>query len=202
MPCEALAKQGLIEDLSVTRFLWPDVVKLTDLRMYVNVCILLCMVHLDVPAHGRGIEKDEDAEGFYRRMMLKLKDCGVQLSPKARFLEVGSGSGAVLNRLREKGFDIEGVDNSPRGLGVKKADAATLLYENESFDCVISKQVLDGWVYEQFPENQQAMLREIVRVLKKGGVYYAEELLFESIDGLERVSDPTGNQNSWVYKKV
>jgi len=162
------------------------------------------MSHLDVPVFGRGVEREEDADVFYRRMMLKLKDCGVELPPNARLLEVGSGSGTVLNFLKGKGFNIEGVDIKPRSAEVIKADIAALPYEDESFDCVISKQVFDNVVYPmQSPAVQKAMLREIGRALKKGGIFYAVgEVLDEPLEGLRRLHDPSGDYFISVYIKL
>lgn len=157
------------------------------------------MSEVDFPVFGRGIEHKDMLPVFYRSMVLKLEKCGVQISEHAKILEVGSGNGNFLNFLREKGFDIEGVDISPRGPEVKKADIAELPYNDESFDCIISKQVFDGALYVQ---NEKAMLKEIVRVLKKDGLYYAVEIFFEPIEGLELLPDPNGNQTSSVYIKL
>ncbi len=157
------------------------------------------MSQIDSPTFGRGIEDKDNLPIFYRGMLLKLRNCGVPLSQDAKGLEVGSGNGNFLNYLREKGLDIEGVDIAPRGPNVKKADIAELPYPKESFDYVLSKQVFDGALYAQ---DQKAMLNEIVRVLKKGGIYYAVEFFFEPIDGLEPLRDPTGSQSGSVYKKV
>lgn len=160
------------------------------------------MSQMDSPIFGRGIEDKNHLPVFHHMMLQKLQDCGVSLPEKAKGLEVGSGNGNFLNHLRENGLDIEGVDIKPRGPEVKEADIAALPYSDELFDYVLSKQVFDGWLYDQDVEKQKAMLREIVRVLKKGGVYYAMESFFEPIEGLELIPDPKGNRVSSVYKKV
>ena len=153
---------------------------------------------------GKGIENKDNAEGFYRRMMLKLDHCDVNLPPDAKFLEVGSGSGTVLSFLKEQGLDIEGVDIKPTGPDVIEANVTALQYDDESFDCVISKQVFDNIMYPmQSPETQNTMLREIVRVLKRGGIFYAvSEVLDEPIEGLRRLRDKNGDYVIAVYRKV
>ena len=139
---------------------------------------------------------------MYRGMMQKFRNCGIQLPENAKILEVGSGHGDFLEFLKKKGLDVEGVDMNPKGEGITKAKIEKLPYKDESFDCVISKHVFDGREYFQSPRNQQAMWREIARVLKASGVYYAEEIIFEPIDGFELVPDPRDWRAASVYKKL
>jgi len=161
------------------------------------------MSNLDAPVFGRGIEGEENAEGFYRRMQLKLKDCGVELPQDATFLEVGSGSGAVLSFLKGKGLNIQGIDIEPQNAEIMKADAAALPYEDASFDCIMSKHVFDNIEHPtQSPEVEKTMLREIARVLKSGGIYYAVEMLFEKPpEDLLRLPDRSGDYSIAVYQK-
>ena len=159
------------------------------------------MTHLDAGRFGGGIDDAGHLPIFHRGLLLKLQNCGIQLPKHAPLLDVGSGNGELLNYLREQGLDAEGVDTEPRGPGVNKADAAALPYASETFDCVMSKQAFDGAHYPQSQEDQRDMLGEIVRVLKRGGVYYAMENFFEPIAGLERLIDPSGSQASSLYRK-
>lgn len=88
-----------------------------------------------------------------------------------RVLDVGCGTGAVLDFLREKGYQVEGVDNNAeaieycraKGLHVSMGAAEGMNYPDESFDVVLALDVLEHL------KDDRAALKEIFRVLKKGG---------------------------------
>lgn len=148
---------------------------------------------------GRGLEKSE-TDTIYRSMLLGFEKNNIPFPEHGKILEVGSGNGNFLEHMRSKGLDVEGVDIAPRGQNVLKADAKHLPYDDESFDLLISKQVFDGVLYDQYPEDQRKMLREMTRVLKKNGYYYAIEIFFEDIEGLERVPGQDGVGR--IYRKL
>ncbi|RJR13598.1 class I SAM-dependent methyltransferase [Candidatus Parcubacteria bacterium] len=147
---------------------------------------------------GRGLEKSE-TDTIYRNMLLAFEKKAIPFPKQGKILEVGSGNGNFLEHMRAKGLDVEGVDIAPRGPNVLKADAKHLPYNDETFDLIISKQVFDGVVYDQYPEDQRVMLREMARVLKKDGCYYAMEVFFEDIEGLERI--PGQDSVGTIYRK-
>lgn len=160
------------------------------------------MANLEVVRFG-DMDREENVEGFSRSMKLKFQNCGVEFPKNGKFVEVGSGNGTLLNFLRKEGLDIEGVDVEPRGEGVMRADIAALPYKDESFDCVISKHVFDRVVYPSQDEQKgKTMQREIARVLKKGGWYYAAEIFFDDLKGFERIYDRTSNQYPVLYRKI
>jgi len=148
---------------------------------------------------GRGLEKSE-TDTIYRSMLLNFEKNHIPFPTHGKILEVGSGNGNFLEHMRAQGLDVEGVDMAPRGPNVLKANAKHLPYNDESFDLLISKQVFDGVLYDQYPEDQRAMLREMTRVLKTGGYYYAMEIFFEDIEGLERIPGQDGVGT--IYKKL
>lgn len=86
-------------------------------------------------------------------------------------LEVGCGTGLILERIAKFASRAEGVDVSPgmaerarkRGLAVRVADATTLPYPDASFDVACSFKVLAH--VRQFDEA----LREMLRVVRPGG---------------------------------
>lgn len=86
-------------------------------------------------------------------------------------LEVGCGTGLVLERLAGFAKRAEGIDLSPgmleharsRGLAVQQGNATELPFEDESFDVVCSFKVL-----AHVPDLQAALL-EMARVLRPGG---------------------------------
>ena len=100
------------------------------------------------------------------------------LDPQAgeRILDLGCGDGQLTARLVSTGADVIGVDASPtmvesaraRGLRVENAPAEQLPFPEASFDAVFSNAALH-WV-----QDQDAMMREVHRVLKRGGRFVAE----------------------------
>ncbi len=91
-------------------------------------------------------------------------------------LEVGCGTGLILQRLAAECRSARGVDLSPgmldkareRGLDVQVGSATELPFEDDSFDMVCSFKVL-----AHVPEIGKA-LQEMVRVTRPGGHVLAE----------------------------
>ena len=108
-----------------------------------------------------------------------------KLSPGARFLDVGCGTGRWVRRYQELGFSAVGVDATIGMLRIARSHrttcplAASLAYNlpfsNNVFDCISDITVVQHIPYSLQPET----LREMVRVLKPGG----RIILFELIRG-------------------
>lgn len=89
-----------------------------------------------------------------------------------KVLDFGSGSGFLVGELQKKGIDAYGVDSEKAaidygiGRGIKNLSTHTekLDFPNDSFDCVITMDVLEHI------ENERPVLDELVRVLKPGGI--------------------------------
>jgi SAM-dependent methyltransferase len=103
-----------------------------------------------------------------RRIVLRLLGDG-----PGRLLDVGCGGGAHATGLAERGWEVTGVDVSPaqlalarsRGVAVVEADAATLPFEDESFDGAVS--VFTHTDVEDF----SAVVAEVARVLRPGSAF-------------------------------
>jgi tellurite methyltransferase len=104
-----------------------------------------------------------------------------------KVLDAGCGAGRNLVYLHRRGFDIWGTDGDERAITAARAQAAILApslpadrfrvepvermsFENETFDVVISSAVLH---FASDEEHWDAMLREMWRVLKRGGFFFA-----------------------------
>jgi ubiquinone/menaquinone biosynthesis C-methylase UbiE len=94
-------------------------------------------------------------------------------------LDVGCGNGYLLSKYAQAGANVTGIDITSKAieltqqrfinLGLKanilKADAQSLPFDDQSFDCVTSVGVL-----HHVPDTQKA-INEIHRVLKPGGQF-------------------------------
>lgn len=113
----------------------------------------------------------------------KVEFLGARLPRSGKALEVGCGSARLLCRMgREAPLELFAVDNAPSALELAKAtarvfgvevapvtgDAFSLPFDAGTFDLVLS-----GGLLEHFPDPQP-VLAEMVRVLKPGGVFYAD----------------------------
>lgn len=96
--------------------------------------------------------------------------------PSEYILDLGCGNGQLTQRIAATGAHVAGVDSSPemiaaaRALGIvaQVGDAESLPFADVTFDAVFSNAALH-WV-----RDQDAMLRQVRRVLKPGGRFVAE----------------------------
>lgn len=96
------------------------------------------------------------------------------IKPNGKFLDIGCGTGFILNKVNEEKQCIAvGIDPNPGVCGVKSANenieiinafSEELPFENESFDVVYSSHVLEH--VNSLPKT----LDEISRVMKKNAV--------------------------------
>jgi ubiquinone/menaquinone biosynthesis C-methylase UbiE len=155
---------------------------------------------------GEGLRNSPDdiVQYRYERYLKKaLQEHGVSLDTHTKVLEIGSGNGRMLENFKKDGADAIGVDMHPRGSGETlqvKAKIENLPFADESFDLVVSTQAFDRGIYHE--QDQDAMGKEIVRVLKAGGLYVAFVELIENVPaGLTLVSDKESYKTAAVYKK-
>jgi len=113
----------------------------------------------------------------YHALLDELElDIALPLASGREVLEVGCGTGLILERLALVAKRAEGIDLSPgmlekarsRGLSVKEASATALPFADGSFDTVVSFKVL-----AHVPDIAGA-LAEMARVCRPGGRVLAE----------------------------
>ena len=116
-------------------------------------------------------------EGFIRHLMADLKG-RIASSEPCHCLDVGCNNGRYTAMLREEGFDVRGLDFDASMLAVARerhpeitfdqGDAQAMALDDASFDVVVSLGLI------QCVPDWRAVLREICRVLKPGGVALVE----------------------------
>ena len=125
-----------------------------------------------------------------------------RFNPQMRVLDAGCGGGRNLIYFLREGYDVCGVDQSSEAVAHVRALAAALAprlptdnfraepveamsFGDADFDVVISSAVLH---FARDEEHWLSMLREMWRVLKHGGIFFAR--LASSIgieDKVERI---------------
>jgi len=106
-----------------------------------------------------------------------LEAAGV-LAPGADALEIGTGTGGMLHALLERGVRARGVEISPAliaqsrqwfgDLPVERVSGVQLPFPDASFDVVLSFDVFEHI------KDSDAHLREVRRVLRRGGRYLVQ----------------------------
>jgi tellurite methyltransferase len=121
-----------------------------------------------------------------------------RLDPSMRVLDAGCGSGRNLPYFLREGFDVCGVDVSPAAIAQARSLTRTLAphlpeenfrqepvekmsFEDASFDAVLSSAVLH---FARDEAHWLAMLREMWRVLKPGGIFFSRLASTDGVEGL------------------
>lgn len=97
---------------------------------------------------------------------------------RARVLDLGSGTGATLARLRQEGLAACGLDRSATLLALAKARQAPLV-AGLATSLPLAAGVLDGLFCEcvlSAVNQPEPMLTEIARVLRPGGLFVLTDL--------------------------
>ncbi|HWS56872.1 MAG TPA: class I SAM-dependent methyltransferase [Pyrinomonadaceae bacterium] len=128
-----------------------------------------------------------------------------RLDASMRVLDAGCGSGRNLVYFLREGFDVCGVDTSPEAVAGVRSLARTLAprlpaenfrqepvermsFGDGSFDAVLSSAVLH---FARDEAHWLAMLREMWRVLKPGGLFFSR---LASSDGVEALVERVGGR--------
>lgn len=137
---------------------------------------------------------DRDPGGYHELLDELEADFVERYGAGGDVLEVGCGTGLVLQRIRSFARSVRGLDLSAgmlekarqRGLDVVEGSATALPFDDASFDVACSFKVL-----AHVPEVELA-LREMARVTRPGGVVIAEFYNPHSLRGLLKRFGPAG----------
>jgi ubiquinone/menaquinone biosynthesis C-methylase UbiE len=137
-----------------------------------------------------------------RRLSGWLDRCLPDPAAGLRLLDVGCGTGHHMARLRDRGFEVAGVDGSPEmleharalnpGSDIRRSDVECLPFPDASFDVVLCVEVL------RYLPSPVRSIAEMARVLKPGGLCLATAAPLLSLNGywaVNRVATlvPLGN---------
>ncbi|TSC75931.1 MAG: type 11 methyltransferase [Parcubacteria group bacterium Gr01-1014_30] len=123
----------------------------------------------------------------YKRWILPFVDEAMQTLnvESGKVLDIGCGPGLLVKELakRSKNLRVIGVDVSPEAIKLAKkncrslknvkflrGDVTSLPFPNGTFDLIVCKDS-----FHEFPNLRKA-LQEVMRVLKPGGILYAQDL--------------------------
>jgi SAM-dependent methyltransferase len=137
----------------------------------------MCRYYLDTDPEKIG-RRPALYERFYFDIFRRIP-----IDRKGRVLDVGCGSGRYIYTLKEKGWDVKGIDvgytdygRDVLGLDIEEGDIIEKHFAPESFDAVTF-----WWSLEHMYRPLDA-LKESYRILKKGG---AAVISVHNIDSME-----------------
>ena len=116
---------------------------------------------------------DHETVWINRYLDFILREVGFSDVKDLKVLDLGCGRGDILENLKNKGAEVQGIEidkfmlsvSKKKGIPVRKLDLEKdkFPFKDESFDLIISDMVLEH-VY-----NPHIFMNESKRVLKKGG---------------------------------
>ena len=135
-----------------------------------------------------------------------IVDCLISEIPKTEMLELGCGTGHWTTYFLNKGFNITAIDSSETMLNIAKskninakfmiADAQNIPFKDESFKIISSITML------AFVDNQDAVIQEVYRVLKKNAWFVFGFLNEKSIVGLTKNNSETFKNANFLTKEI
>lgn len=144
-----------------------------------------------------------------------------RITPEMKLLDAGCGGGRNLTYFFKTGFDVAGVDQSPAAIAEIRSLAAALApdlqgdnfrveavekmsFGDAAFDVVLSSAVLH---FARDEDHWRRMVREMWRVLRPGGIFFARLASTIGIDGIipiegRRYHLPDGSQRFLVDEEM
>ena len=155
----------------------------------------------DATANKYGVTSSSDAGVLYEQVVGELLHV-LEPSPTAKVLDVGCGTGEILERVASRCPDILGLDLSPAMTEIVKAkghralayDGGAFPFEDGSFDLVMIYQVFINLPAAEIATN---LLREAVRVTRKGGTILVGAVPHPVLSRM-----PTHERSRWVNAKI
>ena len=144
-----------------------------------------------------------------------------RITSEMKLLDAGCGGGRNLTYFFKTGFDVSGVDQSPAAIAEICSLAAALApnlpaenfrieavekmsFADSAFDAVLSSAVLH---FARDENHWHQMVREMWRVLKPGGIFFARLASTVGIDGIRLIEGrryhlPDGSERFLVDEEM
>ena len=144
-----------------------------------------------------------------------------RITPEMKLLDAGCGGGRNLTYFFKAGFDVSGVDQSAPAIAEIRSLAAALApnlpaenfrveavekmsFADSTFDVVLSSAVLH---FARDENHWDQMVREMWRVLKPGGIFFARLASTVGIDGIRLIEGrryhlPDGSERFLVDEEM
>jgi len=144
-----------------------------------------------------------------------------RITSEMKLLDAGCGGGRNLTYFFKTGFDVSGVDHSPAAIAEIRSLAAELApnlpaenfrieavekmsFGDSAFDVVLSSAVLH---FARDENHWDQMVREMWRVLKPGGIFFARLASTVGIDGIRLIEGrryhlPDGSERFLVDEEM
>jgi SAM-dependent methyltransferase len=106
---------------------------------------------------------------IYVEKMRLLEQFLAGVSKDSRIVDLGCGEGVLVESLRQRGYDIRGIDLCYQSDFVERGDITQTGLAANSVDLVLCLDVIE---HLSFADQEQAV-REIRRILKPGGMLVA-----------------------------
>lgn len=148
-----------------------------------------------------GLCEEENSYPFagYKQVLGTIYRAIRQSQGAGRVLDLGFGTGTLTQKLYEDGYEITGLDFSPRmiALAQQKMPGARLICHDfssglpegiGSFDAIVSTYALHHLTDEQKP----LLLNTLLSHLNAGGTLYIGDVAFETRAELERCQKQCG----------
>ena len=161
-----------------------------------NKTVNLAIKRHDLDASGfdnlyKGLDNSSKARAFMlgRNLIVEELDSFLKTLPKgSKILDVGCGTGYLTNQIKQKGYEVYGIEPSSEMLRIAKNNfpsipfrsdiSSKISFQNDYFDAIIAIEVLR---YLDKEENYNS-LKEFRRCLKEGGLFFVTQVNAFSTD--------------------
>ncbi len=161
--------------------------------------------------YHKNLDKNWPFYPVYLAKIKLIKNFFTGVNKNKKILDLGCGEGVLVNKFKNKGYDIVGADANYESENVLKKDILGTEFEDSSFDIILCLDVLEHLDFEE----QRIALKEIKRILKPKGLliltlpnlaHFASRISFLFLGRLIRTSiimeRHKGDRTIFEYKKI